>query len=270
MPQPPWKQLVEELKDQGYESVYLDRLRARLDVAQQHAILEKEIIQEMAYALGQSAAKVDHALLELELIERALRAESDPSKLVALAEEHEAKRQQALSLRRDLLIHRVVLGEEDPQVAAVPSDGGVEGEVRVIVVDAERTAQDAFEFRRAHRLAEMPREFERAAACRVGGAIRRADHHHDRRHADTGAQLFDEREAVVVTKVRRAEDRVDRARAEDARLLRRRLGYRNRVLRHGLCRGADRHLLRHGAGPAGRPRRCHLLSDRYACGAPLG
>jgi endo-alpha-1,4-polygalactosaminidase (GH114 family) len=34
---PPWKRLVEELKDQGYESVYLDRLRASLDVEQQRA-----------------------------------------------------------------------------------------------------------------------------------------------------------------------------------------------------------------------------------------
>jgi len=110
MPEPPWKQLVEELKDQGYESVYLDRLRARLDVEQQHAILEKEIIQEMAWALGQSAAKVDHALLELELLEQALLREMDPAKSAALAAEHETKRQEALRLRRDLLIHREAIG----------------------------------------------------------------------------------------------------------------------------------------------------------------
>lgn len=28
MQEPPWKRLVEELKDQGYESIDLDRLRA--------------------------------------------------------------------------------------------------------------------------------------------------------------------------------------------------------------------------------------------------
>ena len=67
MKEPPWKRLVEELKDEGYESIYLDRLRANLDVEAQHGILEKEIVQEMAYALGRSAAKVDYALLELEL-----------------------------------------------------------------------------------------------------------------------------------------------------------------------------------------------------------
>jgi hypothetical protein len=110
MPQPPWKQLVEELKDQGYESIYLDRLRACLDVEQQQAILEKEIIQEMAYALGQSAAKVDHALLELELLERALETELDSERFGEVASEHEAKRQEALRRRRDLLIHREALG----------------------------------------------------------------------------------------------------------------------------------------------------------------
>lgn len=110
MREPPWKRLVEELKDEGYESIYLDRLRATLDVAQQHAILEKEIIQEMAYALGQSAAKVDHVLLELELIERALSAETDPIKIGSLLNTHDAKRQEAIRLRRDLLIHREALG----------------------------------------------------------------------------------------------------------------------------------------------------------------
>jgi hypothetical protein len=110
MREPPWKRLVENLKDQGYESVYLDRLRATLDVEQHHATLEKEILQEMAYALGQSAAKVDHALLELELMEGALSTETDPHKRESLAAAYQAKREEALRLRRDLLIHREALG----------------------------------------------------------------------------------------------------------------------------------------------------------------
>lgn len=110
MREPPWKRLVEELKDQGYQSVYLDRLRATLDVEQQHAILEKEIVQEIAFALGQSAAKVDHALLELELIERELGTEADPGRRRLLAASHEAKRKEALQRRRDLLIHREAIG----------------------------------------------------------------------------------------------------------------------------------------------------------------
>lgn len=110
MKDPPWKRLVEELKDQGYESVYLDRLRATLDVEQQHGILEKEIIQEMAYALGRSAAKVDHALLELELLEAELEGCPSGERGDALIVAIEEKRADALRLRRELLIHREALG----------------------------------------------------------------------------------------------------------------------------------------------------------------
>ena len=109
MVRPPWKRLVEELKDQGYESIYLDRLRASLDTEAQHAILEKEIVQEMAYALGRSAAKVNHALLELELLEHQLEEASEDER-EPLAEAYEAKREEALRLRRDLLIHREAIG----------------------------------------------------------------------------------------------------------------------------------------------------------------
>jgi len=110
MKDPPWKRLVEELKDQGYESIYLDRLRASLDVEQQHAILEIEIVQEMAYALGRSAAKVDHALLQLELLQRELPTCASAEQRNALLRAIETKRNEALALRRDLLIHREALG----------------------------------------------------------------------------------------------------------------------------------------------------------------
>ena len=110
MREPPWKRLVEELKDQGYESIYLDRLRATLDVEQQHGILEKEIVQEMAYALGRSAAKVDHALLELELLRRDFRGCGSPEQQASLTAAIDDKRRQALALRRELLIHREALG----------------------------------------------------------------------------------------------------------------------------------------------------------------
>lgn len=110
MREPPWKRLVEELKGQGYESVYLDRLRANLDVEQQHGILEKEIIQEMAYALGQSAAKVDHALLELELLHRDVRVCSSEERRSKLERAIRSKRDEALRRRRELLIHREAIG----------------------------------------------------------------------------------------------------------------------------------------------------------------
>ena len=110
MREAPWKRLVEELKDQGYESVYLDRLRASLDVEQQHGVLEKEVVQEIAYALGRSAAKVDHALLELELLLRELRTANSEQRRRALLQAIADKRQEALARRRELLIHREAVG----------------------------------------------------------------------------------------------------------------------------------------------------------------
>ena len=110
MKEPPWKRLVEELKDEGYESIYLDRLRANLDVGQQHGILEKEIVQEMAYALGRSAAKVDHALLELELLQKELARCALEPRRATLERAIRSKRNEALRRRRDLLIHREALG----------------------------------------------------------------------------------------------------------------------------------------------------------------
>ena len=110
MKEPPWKRLVEELKDEGYESIYLDRLRANLDVEAQHGILEKEIVQEMAYALGRSAAKVDYALLELELLQNELGRCDSAARRATLERAIESKRDEALRRRRDLLIHREALG----------------------------------------------------------------------------------------------------------------------------------------------------------------
>jgi hypothetical protein len=54
MPERPWQTLVRQLTDAGYESPYLDRLRARVDPAQAQDTLEQEIIREMASALGRA------------------------------------------------------------------------------------------------------------------------------------------------------------------------------------------------------------------------
>ena len=64
----------------------------------------------MAYALGRSAAKVDHALLELELLEHELDARGSEEQREELQQAIEAKRSEALARRRDLLIHREALG----------------------------------------------------------------------------------------------------------------------------------------------------------------
>lgn len=106
----PWKTLVAELTDSGYQSPYLDRLRSRLDVEQAQATLEQEIVAEIAAALGRTAAKLDHALLRLELAGRELDAAVEPEARVACAARFEEFRQEALRARHELLIHREAVG----------------------------------------------------------------------------------------------------------------------------------------------------------------
>jgi hypothetical protein len=107
---PAWKTLVSELKDSGYQSPYLDRLRQRLDVEQAHATLEQEIVQEIAAALGRTATKLDYALLRLELAERDLRAAASDDDVAACAARFDALREEALQARHELLIHREAVG----------------------------------------------------------------------------------------------------------------------------------------------------------------
>ena len=109
MPQPPWKALVLALQDQGYESPYLDRLRRRLDPEQEQATLEREIVQEIAAALGRTAAKLDLALLRLELAGKELDAVAGTER-AACAARFDALRTQALQARHELLIHREAVG----------------------------------------------------------------------------------------------------------------------------------------------------------------
>jgi hypothetical protein len=106
---PAWKTLVTELKDSGYQSPYLERLRQRLDVEQAHATLEQEIVQEIAAALGRTATKLDYALLRLELAERDLRAATSDD-VAACAARFDALREEALRARHELLIHREAVG----------------------------------------------------------------------------------------------------------------------------------------------------------------
>lgn len=110
MPEAPWTRLVRELKDTGYESPYLDRLRARLDPAEAVARLETEIVQEMAQALGRTEDKLNYALLRLELAARAI--DTAPDELVRYdrVKEFNALREDAIQARRNLQIHREAIG----------------------------------------------------------------------------------------------------------------------------------------------------------------
>lgn len=108
--QAPWATLVAELTDRGYRSPYLDRLRERLDVEQAQATLEREIVAEIAAALGRTAAKLDYALLRLELAGRALEAAGDAAERRACLGRFDALRREALQARHELLIHREAVG----------------------------------------------------------------------------------------------------------------------------------------------------------------
>jgi hypothetical protein len=107
--EPTWRSLVRELTDAGFESDYLDRLRGRLDVAQAQASLEKEIIAEMASALGRAEDKLNVALLRLEIAARELAAAapSDHDRCLAA---YDARHDEATTARWEFVIHREALG----------------------------------------------------------------------------------------------------------------------------------------------------------------
>jgi uncharacterized protein YdiU (UPF0061 family) len=113
---PPWKKLVLELKDVGYESPYLDRLRARLDVAQTQESLEKEIVQEMAQALGRTEEKLNLALLRLELAARHADEAPNDAQRTLRAKQFNDLRSNALRARHELLIHREAIGIRRNQI----------------------------------------------------------------------------------------------------------------------------------------------------------
>jgi len=104
------KRLVTGLKERGYESVYLDRLQQRLDVEAAHEVLEQEIVAEMAAALGRSAAKVDLALLRLELVAKDIDTAADEDERTRLVARFNALRAEALRARHELAIHREAVG----------------------------------------------------------------------------------------------------------------------------------------------------------------
>jgi len=103
--EPAWKALVEQLLEEGHQSPYLERLRDRYDVRAPRESIEREVLREMASALARSEDKVNVALLELELCARRCEERADRASVEAF----NAKRQHAIKVRRELLIHRDAL-----------------------------------------------------------------------------------------------------------------------------------------------------------------
>jgi hypothetical protein len=113
MRNPPWKRLVQDLTDQGFESPYLDRLRQKLDVEQAYHDLGREILQEMAAALGRAEDRVNLALLELQLADRQLREFQEQGDVDAFNQgvaTYNDRRERAHRRLWELTIHREALG----------------------------------------------------------------------------------------------------------------------------------------------------------------
>jgi hypothetical protein len=110
----PWKKLAAELAEQGVESVYLERIRRRVDAEQELRQLEHELAGEMARALGRSEDVLNLALAELDLLEARfarLRQTATSAQLVTeAAEAFNAQRELAEKRLRDLVIHREAVG----------------------------------------------------------------------------------------------------------------------------------------------------------------
>ncbi|WP_438005625.1 DUF6665 family protein [Sorangium sp. So ce321] len=112
MAEPTWKKLVDQLKNEGHRSPYLDRLRQRLP-ASGPSDIAGEILREMASALGRSEDKVNVALLELELQGRALDALAQgaaPGERAARVAAFNRQREAAAQALWELRVHREALG----------------------------------------------------------------------------------------------------------------------------------------------------------------
>jgi hypothetical protein len=109
--EPPWKRLVEDLKSSGHKSQHLERLQERLPKpADGYRALELEILQEMASSLARAGEKVDHALLELELLGQKVDAATTSQARARLVDEFNEKREHALKMLWELKVHREAIG----------------------------------------------------------------------------------------------------------------------------------------------------------------
>ena len=119
-PKAPWKKLAAELSEFGVESVYLSRIRARVDPEQELKALEEEIASEIAQALGRTEERLNLALAELELhkarFDQAQTQARPQSELVALADAFNAQRKVAEECLRHLVIHREAAGFRRNQI----------------------------------------------------------------------------------------------------------------------------------------------------------
>ena len=111
--------MVEDLKSQGHKSPHLERLQQRLpSPGAGPGALELEILQEMASALARAGEKVDHALLQLEVLGQKIDAAKDPASRAKQVDAFNAQREVALKVLWELKVHREAIGLRQHQALA--------------------------------------------------------------------------------------------------------------------------------------------------------
>lgn len=97
MSEPFWKELVDRLKDEERET-HLDPIRREIEWRNPRATVERELLEEIAGALGRSERRVQDAITKVHAL---MDHEDD--------EVFERARREAMRLKRDLSIHREAL-----------------------------------------------------------------------------------------------------------------------------------------------------------------
>ncbi|HEY2387444.1 MAG TPA: hypothetical protein VGK30_10815 [Candidatus Binatia bacterium] len=109
-----WWTLAGDVRDTGTparrDPVHLDMVRARVDPAVAQEELEREIVREIAGALGRSAEKVERALARLESGRHAVEAARDLDERARAIAGYKELRLAAIRARHDLLVHREAVG----------------------------------------------------------------------------------------------------------------------------------------------------------------
>jgi hypothetical protein len=109
-----WWTLAGDVHDAGtparHDPAHLDMIRARVDPAVAQEELEREIVREIAAALGRSAEKVEQALARLDAGRRAVDAARGADERTRATAVYEELRLAAIRARHDLLIHREAVG----------------------------------------------------------------------------------------------------------------------------------------------------------------
>mmetsp|Transcript_13471 Transcript_13471/g.43880 ORF Transcript_13471/g.43880 Transcript_13471/m.43880 type:complete len:138 (+) Transcript_13471:293-706(+) len=114
---PAWRRLAEQLKDEGCDSLYLDRLSRSFDVQSHVEKLEEEIAEEMARALANTAAKANYQFAVLDHLKSKALLSRDPSAV----KDFNDQRDICIKARHELVIHRQALGFKTNNHRAVES-----------------------------------------------------------------------------------------------------------------------------------------------------